>query len=283
MKRIVLILTALVLGAAAQAQVVLGLQGGYFQQNSIDPARFVRFGDTHNENTYLDTVVLSAKHVNLLGGLQVGYMVTPKLYVGIMAGYISQSADTAMTRDFLRVDQRAHSAYTGMWETVNDHRFQNTRSGWTLAPQVKYEFARYGNMHFHLLLQGDIFSLGYSTVTESYRKPFENNNELEEFDPVLDSISFFSWGVSLRPTLTYEFSQHLSAELSLDFLSVGYVNEKTRYEGTTNILGSNGQTVELAIAPHDVTTKTLYAGLNTLMRSFQWESPLLRLGFNWKF
>lgn len=283
MKRIVLFLAAVALTVASQAQIVVGLQGGYFQQKTNNPAYLVRFGDTHNENTFLDTVAFSTRSEMILGGLQVGYMVTPKLYVGVLGGILSQSYDTLMSRDFLRIDQRAHSTFIGMWEPVNEHRFQASRSGWFVAPQVKYEFARYGNMHFHLLLQAELRSYGYTTLTESYRKPFENNNELEEFDPYLDSISSFSWSVSLRPTLTYEFSQHLSAELSLDFLSVGYVSETVSQDADVNFYGSNGQTVDHVVPAHDVTVSTFYAGLNTFMQTLRWESPMLRLGFNWKF
>lgn len=235
----------------AGAQVVVGLQGGYFQTNSVNSW----------DDDYLKTSTW-------LGGAQVGYMVTPKLYVGIMGGYMS------LTNDTLRsvIDD---TVMEGMTRIITNHRFLRVQSGWTVAPQVKYELFKYGNMHFNLLLQGNIRSLGYTNATESYNS-WRNNHEYIEMDPVDDSISYFSWGVSLRPTLTYEFSKHLNAELSLDFLSVGYVSEKTRYESQSHMV--DGTEVP------DVRTKTcLYAGLNTLMQTLRWESPMLRLGFNYTF
>jgi hypothetical protein len=251
MKKIAVLLAAMAVMAGASAQVVVGLQGGYFQTNSVNSWN----DDYLKSNTWL-------------GGLQVGYMVTPKLYVGVMGGYMS------LTNDTLRsvIDD---TVMEGMTRIITNHRFLRVQSGWTVAPQVKYEIFKYGNMHFNLLLQGNIRSLGYINTTESYNS-WRNNHEYIEMDPVDDSISYFSWGVSLRPTLTYEFSKHLNAELSLDFLSVGYVNEKTKYESQSHMV--DGTEVP------DVRTKsTLYAGLNTLMETLRWESPMLRLGFNYTF
>ncbi len=98
--------------------------------------------------------------------------------------------------------------------------------------------------------------------------------------PYDDSVRNFSWSVSLRPTLTYEFSEHLSAELSLDFLSVGYIVDKEYRDadrpGHYHMV--DGEKVQDVL-----TTSTMYAGLNTLMETLRWESPMLRLGFNWTF
>ena len=251
MKKIAVLLAAMAIMVGASAQVVVGLQGGYFQTNSVNSWN----DDYLKSNTWL-------------GGLQVGYMITPKLYVGVMGGYMS------LTNDTLRsvIDD---TVMEGMTRIITNHRFLRVQSGWTVAPQVKYELFKYGNMHFNLLLQGNIRSLGYTNTTESYNS-WRNNHEYIEMDPVDDSISYFSWGVSLRPTLTYEFSKHLNAELSLDFLSVGYISEKTKYESQSHMV--DGTEVP------DVRTKTtLYAGLNTLMETLRWESPMLRLGFNYTF
>lgn len=250
MKKIAVLLAAMAIMATAGAQVVLGLQGGYYQTSSV--------------NSWNDDYL---KTSTWLGGLQVGYMVTPKLYVGIMGGYMGLNKDTMTTQ----ID----TVFEGMNRSFDNFRHLYKQNGWVVAPQVKYELFKYGNMHFNLLLQGTIRSLGYTNMTESYNS-FRNNHEYIEMDPVDDSISYFSWGVSLRPTLTYEFSKHLNAELSLDFLSVGYVSEKTKYE-------SQSHTIDGTEVP-DVRTKTcLYAGLNTLMETLKWESPMLRLGFNYTF
>lgn len=286
MKKIALLLAVVAVGLAARAQVVVGLQGGYFQQKNNNPTLLINFGSTTHNNLYRDTVSLSSVESSIVGGLQVGYQVTPKIYVGVMAGIVKQSGDTTMSRDYMLITEAAHSFHTGQWETVNEHKFRHVRTGWTVAPQVKYEFARYGNMHFNLMLQADITSLGYSTLTESFRKPFENNNEYVELDPYQDSVKYFSFGISLRPTLVYEFSEHLSAELSLDFLSIGYVSEKVSHDGNELVYEASDyahQNAPIVIGPHDETASTLYAGLNTLMQTLRWESPMLRLGFNWKF
>lgn len=261
MKKIAVLLAAMAIMVGASAQVVVGLQGGYFQTKSVNSWN----DDYLKSNTWL-------------GGLQVGYMITPKLYVGVMGGYMS------LTNDTLRsvIDD---TVMEGMTRIITNHRFLRVQSGWTVAPQVKYELFKYGNMHFHLLLQGNIRSLGYTNILQSYNTPFRNDNEYQEGAgyPMDDSVKYFSWGVSLRPTLTYEFSKHLSAELSLDFLSIGYISEKETHDGSKPgdyhmIDGSAGTRVQ------DVRTTTrFYAGMNTLMETLRWESPMLRLGFNYTF
>ncbi len=282
MKKIVLLIVAVAVAAVANAQFVVGLQGGFFKQDFVDqqhdtiyPGGLVPGRMTTTEFTTMNST--------WLGGAQLGYQITPKLYVGVMAGYLSSSSEAKYLRDSVLVAPEANSEYAGMWMAVDNHLYTSQRAGWTVAPVVRYELAKYGNMHFNIMLQGTIQSMGYTTYKEYYNKPFDGG-ELVDFDEVIDSISDFSWGVSLRPTLTYEFSHHLSAELSLDFLSIGYIANTRNYDGySTHEYITNSQAHQLTIPPHTETTTTLYAGLNTLMETLRWESPTLRLGFNYKF
>ena len=254
MKKIFLLIVAVMFAASVNAQFALGLQGGYYGEKSVNSWK----DDFHKSATWL-------------AGLQAGYKVTPKLYVGVMGGYLSTSSE-AFNADTNNVD---------LDHVGQPHNFTNldtvmSRSGWTVQPFIRYEIFKYGNIHFHLLLQGSIRSMGYTTVTTSYNS-YKNNNEYIEADPYADSVRNFSWSVSLRPTLTYEFSTHLSAELSLDFLSLGYIVDK-QYRDAVDII-VDGEKVHGV----NTTTTTMYAGLNTLMETLRWESPMLRLGFNYTF
>ena len=282
MKKIALLIAAVAFMASANAQIVVGLQGGYYQQNytnemfdTVYPGGLLPGRMTSTELTSTTTT--------WLGGIQIGYQITPKIYAGVAGGYVSLSSERNLLRDSILIDTRAHSDYVGMWMPIDNHRFAWERSGWQVSPMVRYEVVKYGNMHFNLMLQGTVRSLGYTTLRESYYKPFDGG-EIEDFDPILDSVSNFTWSVSLRPTLTYDFSNHLSAELSLDFLSVGYVSDTRSVDGS---LASeyivNSVAYTHVTPPHKETTSTLYAGLNTLMETLKWESPMLRLGFNYKF
>lgn len=256
MKRITLIIVAVMFAAAANAQFALGLQGGYYGEKSVNSWN----DDMHNSSTWL-------------AGLQAGYKVTPKLYVGVMGGYLSKSSEALKT------------SFTGDLDGVGqNHTFTNldtlmSRSGWTVQPFVRYEIFKYGNIHFHLMLQGSIRNMGYTTVTTSYNG-YKNGGELIEADPIDDSVRNFTWSVSLRPTLTYEFSENFNAELSLDFLSVGYIVDKEYHDadkpGHYHMV--DGEKVQDVL-----TTTRMYAGLNTLMETLRWESPLLRLGFTYTF
>lgn len=256
MKRIALVVVAVMFAAAANAQFALGLQGGYYGEKSVNSWN----DDFHKSSTWL-------------AGLQAGYKPTPKLFVGVMGGYLSTSAEALGT------------SFTGDLDGVGQvHTFTNLdtvtkRAGWTVQPFVRYEIFRYGNIHFHLMLQGTIRSMGYTNTTTSYNG-YKNGGELIEADPYDDSVRNFSWSVSLRPTLTYEFSEHLSAELSLDFLSVGYIVDKEYRDadrpGHYHMV--DGEKVQDVL-----TTSTMYAGLNTLMETLRWESPMLRFGFNYTF
>lgn len=253
MKKVVMFAVAALMAVAAQAQFVVGLQGGYHYETA-----------SHSWND--DQV----KGSSWLGGLQLGYQVTPKLYVGVMGGYGSTTSDSLVQFDTLA----SYSNRTNV--PIEDRQHTWSRPGWTVKPMVRYEIFKYGNMHFHLLLQGSISSTGYASHQEHFVTPSINNREYIEADPWKDSVSTFSWGVSLRPTLTYEFSEHLSAELCLDFLSIGYMNTKETHEADFHTV--DGERV------NDVyRNSSLYAGLNTLMETLRWESPMFRLGFNYKF
>lgn len=263
MKKIAFLLAAVAFMTAANAQVVVGIQGGYHWQKNTQSY------DT--ENYSLAT--------NWLGGLQVGYMVTPRLYVGIAGNYQQFNTDTFYLHSPI--------VFEGMPREVDNRQLLMNQTAWEVAPQLKWEFLKYGNMHFHLLLQGNVMSTSYRTYNESFNTPFRNNGEYLEMPVMCDSISTFSWGVSLRPTLTYEFSQHLSAELSLDFLSVGYVDATTtddhlrpHYDNEGDLEYLDGEIVMTSTTRR---VRTIYAGLNTLMETLRWESPMLRLGFNWTF
>ena len=288
-KKISLFVVAVAVAAVSGAQVVVGLQGGFYQQSIVNPMFDTVYScrPTGLLNDRMTTTERSWQTTTWLAGAQIGYQITPKLYVGVSGSYLSSKSETSYKRDSVLVDTTANSVNGGMWMAVDNHRYLNQRTGWQVSPVIRYEIAKYGNMHLNMMIQGTVRSMGYTTFNEYYNKPF-HNDELVDFDPYVDSISDFSWGVSLRPTLTYEFSKHLSAELSLDFLSVGYVCNTRHYEGYASYeyitSGSQGGLAHtLVVPPHDVTETTLYAGLNTLMEMLRWESPMLRLGFNYTF
>ena len=250
MKKIALLVVAVAFATVSQAQFVLGVQGGYYWQehsNSMTPDK--------TSSSYL------------VGALQVGYKVMPNLYVGVMGGYVNCAFDTLLSTDTY------YYTRVGMDINVTDHKLHKLREGWVVAPQVKWEFLRFGNMHFNLLLQGQLRMLGANKYTESYiTTTFPNPNEYLEVEPYDDKISDMTWGVSIRPTLIYEFSEHLSAELMLDLLSIGYITETETYESP--IAG---------IDPIKHTTSVFYAGLNSFTDVLRWENTLLKLGFNWTF
>ena len=262
MKKIAFLFAAVAFMAAANAQVVVGLQGGDHQQKNTNTLN----GDFNVATEYL-------------GGLRAGYMITPKLYVGVAGGILGNSTNLYLAT--------GDTTWNGSSQTfhIKDHKLDTKQSGWTVSPQVRYEVLKYGNMHFHLLLQGTYSKTGYTNYKESWvwvgDDAYPNPNEYDERDPYDDSIHCASWSISLRPTLTYEFSKHLSAELSLDFLSIGYVNQTTSHDKTYVYDEVNGTSSTLE--PYSRTTTTFYGGLNTLMETLRWESPMLRLGFNWTF
>lgn len=282
-------LVAVMFMTSASAQLVIGLQGGYHQQtfnNPLLPQSFHIDDGIAVPYDSVSTSVYDSKSTTWLAGLQVGYMITPKLYVGVWGGVMQVSGFENYSGDYILIDQRAHSAFIGMTLPVVDHQFETSRMGWTVAPQVKYEIVRYGNMHFNLLLQASYTSLGYTKIIERYTKTFERN-EVEDFDQADDATRNRTIDISLRPTLIYEFSEHLSAELSLDFLSIGFVRDERIYDDFTfvDVPSSivNEYPLGQIIDPHTDLTQTFYAGLNTFMQTLSWESPMLRLGFNWKF
>ena len=251
MKKVVLLLVAVAFATVSQAQFVVGVQGGYYWQ----------------KNSSSISSAPATKTSYMVGALQVGYKVTPTLYVGVMGGYVNSVFDTVRPTDTY------FYPLVGMNINVTDHKLNKMREGWVVAPQVKWEFLRFGNMHFNLLLQGQLRMLGANKYTESYiTTTYPNPNEYLVVEPYDDHTKDLTWGVSLRPTLIYEFSEHLSAELMLDFLSIGYIHETQTYDPEIS-----------GIDPVDQTTSVFYAGLNSFTDVLRWENTLLKLGFNWTF
>jgi hypothetical protein len=250
MKKIVFILVAVAIATVSQAQFVVGLQGGYYSQQSTNSVNNDKLTSSY-----------------MVGAVQVGYKVMPNLYVGVMGGYVNCAFDTLVATDTYFYPS------VGMNINVTDHKKNHLREGFVVAPQVKWEFLRFGNMHFNLMLQGQLRMLGANKYTESFiTTTYPNPNEYLEVEPYNDYISDMTWGVSIRPTLIYEFSEHLSAELMLDVLSLGYISETETFD--PNIAG---------IDPVKRTTSVFYAGLNSFTDVLRWENTLLKLGFNWTF
>ena len=251
MKKVVLFLAAIAFITAAQAQFVVGVQGGYYwQKNSMSTS------DDYTSSS------------NIVGCLQLGYNVTPKLYVGVMGGLINASIDTMI------VTPHSYN-YEGRDINIKDHMKSKSRSGWMVAPQVKYEVVRFGNMHFNLLLQGTLRMLGAVNRKQNYTTMINAglpSNEYREVEPDDNHTTYMSWGVSLRPTLVYEFSPHISMELMLDLLSIGYINEKETYDPELS-----------GIDPIDTKHEYFYAGLNSFTETLRWENSLLKMGFIFTF
>ncbi|MBR1767079.1 MAG: hypothetical protein IJ745_08650 [Bacteroidales bacterium] len=250
MKKALLVLFAVAAATVSQAQFVLGLQGGYYWQEN---------------STSLTADKTTSSYA--VGGLQAGYKVLPNLYVGVMGGYVNTTTDT------LAVEDVYFYSRVGMNIDVKDHKKHLLREGWFVAPQVKWEFLRFGNMHFNLMLQGSLRMLGPNKYTESYISvSYPNPNEYREEEPWDNHTSDMTWGVSLRPTLVYEISEHLSAELMLDLLSVGFISETETYDPEIE-----------GVEPVERKTRMFYAGLNSFTDVLRWENTLLKLGFNWTF
>ena len=250
MKKAVLLLFAVAVATVSQAQFVLGLQGGYYWQKNNT--------SINNDETKTSYAV---------GALQLGYKVMPTLYVGVVGGYINYTSDTLKAEDTYFYQQ------VGMNIDVTDHHRHLLRDGWYVAPQVKWEFLRFGNMHFNLMLQGTLRMLGANKYEESYTTVnYPNPTEYREVEPYDDHVKDMTWGVSVRPTLIDEFSEHLSAELMLDLLSIGFVSETETYDPEIS-----------GIDPIEHKTQVFYAGLNSFTDVLRWENTLLKLGFNWTF
>ena len=253
MKKTMLFLMAVACISVASAQIEVGVQGGYFTQKA-----------SNSENKQYNSAT------NWLAGIQVGYKIKKCLYVGVSASYLSNATENM--KDF---DSLFHPAapFPNNMNPVIDHKQRYTRTGWEVCPTVEYEFVRFGNMHFSLQLQGTIRSLGSTTFKESYTTLLTPNPlELVDEEPKDDHRTSFMWGVSLKPTLSYEFTPHISLEVILDFLSIGYIS-------ITETVDPKQEGVE----PSKDYNSTFYAGANTFTEVLQWESPLLKIGMKYTF
>ncbi len=252
MKKIFTIIAAVCIGFAAQSQIVTGIQGGY--------------GSFKNSNTRNADFTTQS---TILGGATLGYMITPKLMFAVSFSY-NRVNDVDLTE--------TDSIYReGMKHEVTNHQYKGNRSGWTLTPQVRYEVLRYGNMKFNLKLEGSYGKIGKSSTFESYNS-WRNNHELINDPEIIGNNTVTMLDINLRPTLSYEFSEHLSAELSLDILSIGYSKITTTYDA---VLAADNSTV-ITDSYSDIVSG-IYGGINTFNEVLPWENGMIRLGMYYKF
>ncbi len=236
---------------AAQSQIVVGLQGGYINNRATNSI---------NADFVLNT--------SYLGGLRVGYMVTPKLMVAIAANYHGNASTNYIAAD---------SVYReGMMHGITNHQYDTTRGGWSVTPQIRYQVLRYGNMKFNIMLQGTYGKLGRTTSKEIYTSWQNNGLTIDEGEKIGDN-TLTNIDVRLYPTLVYEFSEHLAAELSLDLLSIGYRKTTTTFDAV------EGATPATSQPERSIFNTGIYGGVNTMSDPLQWQECLLRLGFYYTF
>ena len=254
MKKILLSIVLAAFAFAANAQFVIGGQVTLNTNGGSTWNRSIR-GTTPNEYTIPADI-----NTNFVLAPKFGYNLNEKMHIGITLGFTSTV-------------QKEYSPYTPYY--INYKGFEGwdktTNNGFYVAPYFRYTFMTYNKLSFFAEAQ-----LAY-TMTPKGKVHSHNTGVSGVIDPhdetVEGTTTSNSLSIAAVPGINYRFSNHFSADLYIDLLGIGFVNQTTHYKDKVG-----GVDVERKTTARDFhcvasfSTERLADHLN-----------LFRLGFNYHF
>ena len=252
MKKILLTLGLAAFAFAANAQWVVGGNLG-FSANG---------GNTHKESTAagspeLDLHTTRATDLTLLP--KVGYQFNEKMQIGASFG----------------LQFNKDKNFTGSTTESNENYTSRDQSVITIAPYFRYNVTELGK--FTLFCEA---SLGIGITPKSHRATYApsaidttwrgNNREL--------GIS-----LSIVPGLNYKFNEHLSADLYIDLLRLGYNYTKHTTENETTLGGTTITTTKVTKTHDFGFTANAAAGMGDGTGAIMHMNGAIRIGFNYHF
>ena len=254
MKKILLSIVLAAFAFAANAQFVIGGQVSLNTNGGNTWDRSVA-GNTTTEYTIPDDI-----NTNFVLAPKFGYNLNEKMHIGITLGFTSTV-------------QKEYSPYTPYY--INYKGFEGwdktTTNGFYVAPYFRYTFMTYNKLSFFAEAQ-----LAYTMTpkgkVQHYNTPV--SGVIERHDETVEgTITTNSLSIAAVPGINYRFSNHFSADLYIDLLGIGFVNQTTHYKDK--------------VGGVDVERKTTARDFHCVA-SFSTESladhlNLFRLGFNYHF
>lgn len=192
MKKILVILTAVTIAAAANAQVYVGgsLGVNYNTSNSSTSRSSSVIGGKISEEAANTTFAFTPT---------VGYRINGKWAVGLdlnLALRLRKQSDT----------------YAG---TIKDNLKESKEYKWDISPFVRYNLCKFKKFGIDLKLTG-----GIGTSREFLADSKKNT-----------STTYLNYGISLSPVITLDINDHFSLESTLGIASIGWTGSKATAEG----------------------------------------------------
>ena len=208
MKKLLVILAAATIAAAANAQVYVGGSLGFNYQNS-------------NSSTSRTSSVIGGEIAETSANTifaftpTVGYRINGKWTVGVdlnLALRLRKNTDT----------------YAG---TIEDNIQESKEYQWDISPFVRYNLCKFKKFGIDLKLDGGI---GTSRELLSARK---NDN----------STTYLNYHISLSPVITLDINEHFSLESTLGIASIGWSGFKAKAEGNKTFDSESVNSITLGL------------------------------------
>ena len=215
MKKVFLTLVAVATMGVANAQLFVGGNLG-FGMNS---------GSYKSTETYAgETKTLESdapKTIEWVVGPKIGFQ-ADRLSFGV-AFSIGGQKWNALNPSESDLEDAYYWFYGDLAKELGDREFTMKKTSWGVTPFVRYNAIEAGN--FALFCELQIPINGIKTKVKSVYET-TNGKETEEFD----GPKTFSWGVEIVPGLSYNLNDHISFDVYLDLIRLGFTQTKVTLE-----------------------------------------------------
>ncbi len=286
MKKILLTLALFSLASIASAQFVVSAQlGGSFSQGS---SAFESVYQGPSPLTGDDTVITQTgggdfdKPLALSAGVKIGYQ-TGKMQFGLAARFsFNRLYGNQNAEDYIANNPNTEAIDHRPVDTLFGY-FTQYRTGFSIAPYVRYELIQLGDIAFFAELNAY-----YTRANHSHRHDFLDWTRREMHYTIDTSLSIpessVSIGAKITPGLSWQISPHCSIDLYLDIIAFSFdhtvlskrtIIDEYDYTTTPRVLGRR-TTIDVT-----ATSNTLGFAVSgsTLLPERNW----VRVGFNYTF
>ena len=274
MKKVLLTLAVTCFAFAASAQIVVGGQIGFNTNNGNLNSHTVLSGTGVPGADYDRTWDRPANpYTSFTFMPKIGYNLNEKMQVGAQLGF------TYTTTTIYNAVYGLSYSYTYPeaedWEKISTFDF-------SIAPYFRYNVAEMGKFTFFCEAQFYFGITSKPTYTDHATK-------LEVLGLTYDAVdttykgntSITSFGISVTPGLNYKFTDHVSMDIYIDLLGLGFNHRHINTfddNNPNNVYGTYTDTEE-----YNTTSNDFYFNANFNAQTVREHLSLFRLGFNYVF
>lgn len=276
MKKVLLTLAVTCFAFAASAQIVVGGQIGFSTDNGNVNSHTVLSGSGVPGADYDRTWDRPADpYTSFTFMPKIGYNLNEKMQVGAQLG-------------FTLTNQTIYNAVHGLaytytypeaedWEKISTFEF-------SIAPYFRYNVAEFGKFTFFCEAQF-YFTLTAKPTYTYHATKIEDAVTGFTYDAVdttfKGNTSRTSFGINITPGLNYKFTDHVSMDIYIDLLGLGFYHSHTNNfidNNPNNVNGTYTDTEE-----YNTTSNYFHFTANANAQTVREHLSLFRIGFNYVF